>query len=130
MYYAIDDKVKKHGWACVYVAGSKAEDNFAYTVGLSAKRQPEVLLISRDDEDAACTMLNVVAKALLARTSPIHDGDAPVAKMATKVRLRRIYPDEFFDKCVFAKMWRDRHGVTDATGMQIVFADEKGRFPD
>jgi hypothetical protein len=120
----------KHGWACVYVAGGRGERNLAYSVGLSGKHQPEVLLTSGDDYAAACTMINVVAKALLARRDPIHDGDAPVAKMASDVRLRSIYPDEFYERCPLAAMWRDAHKIKDAAGMQIVFADKDGRFPD
>ena len=129
-YRAIAEKVAKHGWACVYVAGSKQEGNFAYSVGLSGKGQPEVLLVSGDDYNAACTMINLVAKAILARSSPIRDGDAPVAKMSRDVRVRSIYADELYAKCLAAARWRDEHGVKDATGMQIVLADKNGRFPD
>ncbi len=45
-------------------------------------------------------------------------------------RLQPVYPDEVFDRCVFAKRWVARHHIHDAFGTQLVFADANGVFRD
>jgi hypothetical protein len=135
-YYAkLDATVAKYGWSCVWV-GDDAKSGYAYTVGLSGKHLPELLIDTSDDESASCTMLNVVAKKLIARRAAAPDRDDPVPDryepLGPKVvRLLRIYPKEFLQKCVFAGIWAKRHDtLSDYIGMQIVFPDKNGNFPE
>lgn len=128
-YTRISGTVAKHGWACIYVAGDKKDHSFAYTVGLTGKRMPELLLSTGEDQNVSCTMLNEIAKRLIARHQPVPDGYEPFGRKA--VRLNKIYSAEFLDKCPLAGVWVLRHKAMDHfTGMQIVFPDEHGRYPD
>lgn len=127
-YQGLTETVRKHGWACVFVHenGDRDKQVVAYTVGLSSKHVPELMLLTGDDSDAACTMLNQVARRLLDGRFAPRDG---VLLFNNRVQLRSIYRDEFFEQCIFAQVWRDEHRIADATGMQIVLANRKGSFP-
>ena len=120
--------VKKHGWACIYVGEHENElGNFGYTVGLSGAGLPELLFVV-EESDVATTMLNAVAKLLVERGTSVPDGFEPFA--GEPLRLRNIYPREFFEKCVMAGLWAmDHDAMGGATGMEIVLADEHGAFP-
>ena len=128
-YYAkLDRNVAQHGWACVFVGDDKKR-GFAYTVGLSAKHLPELLINTGEDSKVSCTMLNVVAKKIIAHGAPVPDEYEPLGAMHG--RLLNIYPKEFLDKCLFAGVWAFRHKTADGfTGMQIVFPDKNGRYPE
>ncbi|MDB5069996.1 MAG: hypothetical protein JWM87_1107 [Candidatus Eremiobacteraeota bacterium] len=129
VYARIDANVARHGWACVFVADDEGKAGWADTVGLSAKNVPELLIDSNDDEDAQCAMLNLVARKLIAHHARVPDGYKPLGPKA--VRLNKVYSNEFFDRCVLAGVWAIRHHTTGTLlGMQIVFPDEHGRFPD
>jgi len=127
-YYAkLERNVAQHGWACVFVGDDK--HGFAYTVGLSAKHLPELLIDTQEDSKVSCTMLNVVAKKIIAHGAPVPDEYEPLGPM--NGRLLNIYPKEFLERCVFAGVWAFRHKTAEGfTGMQIVFPDKNGRYPE
>ncbi len=120
--------VTEHGWACVYVGVSEGDlDNFGYTVGLNGKGLPE-LLFCVEESDVATSMLNAIAKRLVEHGPNVHDGFEPFP--TSEVRLRNIYPEEFFKKCVMAGLWAMEHGtVPGAGGMQVVLAGDDDTFP-
>jgi len=128
-YYAkLETNVAQHGWACVFV-GDDDKHGFAYTIGLSGKHLPELLIDTQEDSKVSCTMLNVVAKKIIAHGAPVPDGYEPLGAM--NGRLLKIYPKEFLEKCIYAGVWAFRHNTAERfTGMQIVFPDKNGRYPE
>ena len=120
--------VEKHGWACMYVGSAEGGlDNFGYTVGLSGKGLPELLFVV-EESDAATSMLNAIAERLVQHGPNVPDGFEPFP--GPEVRLRNIYPEEFFRKCVMAGLWAlDHRTIAGATGMQVVIAGKDGTFP-
>jgi len=124
-YMKVDAIAKVQGWACVYVGGPHA---YAYTVGLSGHHVPELLLfVTSFSEQRMCHVINDVARHLLAAGRPPRTHEEPLGP--NLVRLNWVYPQEFFEKCEFAAIWRDVHGFKGALGMQIVFQDPNGTYP-
>ncbi|HEY6234954.1 MAG TPA: DUF4262 domain-containing protein [Candidatus Elarobacter sp.] len=120
--------VTEHGWACIYVGDHANETgNFGYTVGLSGKGLPELLFVI-DESDIAMAMLNAIATRLVEHGPGVPDGFAPFP--GQQLRLRNIYPVEFYRKCVMAGIWAIEHdAMAGATGMQVVLAEADGSFP-
>ena len=46
-----------------------------------------------------------------------------------RVVLRAVLHEQFFDRCVLAKRWRDEHHITGARAMQILVLDPGERMP-
>ena len=120
--------VAKHGWAVIYVGDHENElENFGYTVGLSAAGLPELLFVV-EESDVATSMLNEIARLLVKRGTNVPDGFEPFPGQA--LRLRNIYPKEFFRRCTIAGLWAiDHASIGGATGMQVVIAEDDGTFP-
>ncbi len=127
-YDRISALAAEHGWACVYVSDSSDEPaSFGYTVGLNGKGLPE-LLFCVEEGDVAMAMLNAIAKRLVEHGPGIPDGFEPFP--GPDVRLRNIYAQEFFEKCVLAGLWAIDHGtMPGAGGMQVILAGKDGSSP-
>ena len=122
-YEGIQTSVARDGWTCVYVqkSTSTATPGYAYTVGLSAKRLPEVLFITPESGEVACAMIAAIATRLVRRAQPVAEGYEPLP--THKVRLHRIAAKEFFDTCTFAGVWALDHGtLRGAEAMEVVVA--------
>jgi hypothetical protein len=114
-YDSIKTTVAKHGWTCVYVepSASTVTAGYAYTVGLGAKKLPEVLFITPENGEVACAMITAIATRLIRRALPVADGYEPLP--THKVHLHIIPPKQFFDVCTFAGVWALDHGTLRAT---------------
>ena len=119
----------KHGWSCIAVKGDRADNGFAYTMGLSSKHLPELAVFATDDTANACAAIDRVAKALVAAHRYPRDGAEIFRNGEGRVVLRGIFPNEFFDRCIFAKIWRDEHHIASARGMQLIVLDPGEAMP-
>ena len=62
----VEPLITKHGFAVQVVGGDNQSLPFAYTVGLSAKKLPEMLLIAPLDVQIFKHLVNAVARMLIA----------------------------------------------------------------
>jgi len=126
-YDSIKTTVAKNGWTCVYVepSASTSTSGYAYTVGLGAKKLPELLYITPESGEVACAMITAIATRLVRRGLPVADGYEPLP--THKVHLHRIPPKTFFDACTFAGVWALDHGTMRATeAAQVVVSSPSG----
>jgi len=119
---------RKLGWNRIDVEGEAGSPAFCYTVGMGAKNLPDLLLIWDADKAARTALLEAVAAAIVKRRGPVPEHFEPLGP--GRVRLNRVYDEEFFEKCPLAQSWNAMHGIRRGSGLQIVLADENGRYPD
>ena len=129
LYDRAKDQVKQHGWWCVPVRGARGERGFAYSMGLSGKHLPELGIFGTDDPATACAAIDRVARALVAAGRFPRNGAEVFRNGEGRVVLRAVLRNEFFDRCTFAKRWRDEHHVADARAMQILVLDPGEPLP-
>ena len=123
------DQVKHQGWSCIAVKGDRAQNAFAYSMGLSSKHLPELGIFGTDDPAGACAAVDRVARVLIAAGRAPRNGAEVFRNGEGRVALRAVIRKEFFDRCPFAKRWRDEHHVADARAMQIVVLDPGETMP-
>ncbi len=123
------DQAKQRGWSCIAVKGDRADNGFAYSVGLSSKHLPELGIFGTDDPATACSAIDRVAQALIAAGRAPRSGAEVFRNGEGRVVLRAVLRNEFFDRCVFAKRWRDDHHIGAARAMQIVVLEPGEAMP-
>jgi hypothetical protein len=128
-YNGAKAKVLKNGWTCMAISGEHGGTGFAYTVGLSSKGLPELSVFEADDTGAACTAIALAVHRMLETHRTPRDGAEMARSGKHRLVVRAIYPDEFFDRCIFANVWRREHHIADARGMQLITLDDGERLP-
>jgi hypothetical protein len=120
--------MRKTGWKCIDVDADQTSPAYSYTIGMGAKKRPDLLLVWDAERAARASLLNAVAEVLTKRRGRIPPHFEPLGP--GRVRLNRVYDNEFFEKCPLASVWNAMHGIKGGTGLQIVFPDENGYYPD
>jgi|GEM_PF-5498740 len=128
-YEHAKDQVRQRGWSCVRVKADRAEQAFAYSVGLSSKHLPELGIFGTDDPSVACAAIDRVARVLIVAGRSPRNGAEMFRNADGRVVLRAVLRKEFFDRCALAKRWRDEHHVADARAMQILVLDPGEPLP-
>ncbi len=125
---ALEERITQRGWAVQYVSSEDPRDiEFGYTVGLSARGLPE-LLVTGVPQSAAEHILDRVATELVLTKNPQPRVIENVIENYS-AELRYIYAEEFFTKAIFAEIWSTLNGVERCGGMQIVLPNPDGSFP-
>jgi hypothetical protein len=122
------ENVRRSGWTIIDVDGDASTPPLSYTVGMGGRGRPDLLLIWDADKAARAAMLGAVAETLVKRRGPLPNHFEPLGP--GRVRLNRVYDEKFFERCPLASSWNALHGVKKGGGLQIVFADANGRYPD
>ena len=111
-------RVQKHGWAVQYVEIDRAP--YAYTVGLHDRGLPELLVIGLSPSWAG-RLLNIMCPRRHARRSA-----APGKQISVPTGLIEVVEVEHPD----AHMnWAVAFGGPDVRALQLVWADDCGRWP-
>jgi Domain of unknown function (DUF4262) len=119
-YGRVQDHVRKSGWSCVQVKADRADHAFAYSVGLTSKRLPELGIFGTDDPAVACAAIDRVARALIVAGRAPRSRAEIFSNADGRVVLRAVLRKEFFERCALARRWRDEHHIADARAMQIL----------
>ena len=126
-YAQVAKTVAHAGFACIpYDEASGAGEHFSYTVGLTSKGLPEIMIFTDQSGAEQCAQLESVVPWMLKHRDVLHHN----AVVRKDVRLQPVYPAEFFEHCPLAAVWVARHHISSAYGMQMVFADDHGAFPN
>ena len=115
--------IDRHGWMVQAVGGSRLYAPFAYTVGLTAKGLPDLVVTGVRDQPAA-VLLNAVATELVAHGRRVRHGDS-LDLTGTGPRLELVELPQPDAHLFFAV---DVYGAA-VRGLQLVWADEGGTWP-
>ena len=122
--------VDTHGWAVqsVFEDVEKGIPSISYTVGLSARGLPEILLMGIDPRTANI-LLNAAAEKLIGGEFQAQTGAIvnEVANMPLRVKQLTISQFEHFGRMAMLHGENFSHAVP---SFQLVFPDSMGRFPD
>ncbi|MBS1692717.1 MAG: DUF4262 domain-containing protein [Actinobacteria bacterium] len=111
--------VRSHGWAVQYIESDRTP--FAYTVGLHDCGLPE-LLVSGVSPDRARRLLSTAARAAL-RGESFTPGRHTALRAGPLVEVVEVeHPDVHL-------AWALNHGGPGVRALQLVWADERGRWP-
>jgi hypothetical protein len=116
--------VKEHGWA---IQAVHAHTLCAYTVGLSLKNLPEVLMMGVD-QDTAVSLLNSVARGLCAGTLTLEEGrDYAEVFESFPARFRKIPASQAHASLRMASVFCPPEQPLEA--WQLLWPDPQGHFP-
>lgn len=121
------DIIETHGWALTSVLSDGTMPSYTYSVGLSAKGLPELLLVGVGPRDAQI-ILNAAAKKLIGGVFSGAPGER-LQEVANFPLAPRHLAQDLAEK--FA-LGADRYAHENNLKMhmiQIVFPDQKGLFP-
>jgi hypothetical protein len=113
--------VARYGWSVTMVEGDLFSPSFGYTVGLTEKRHPELLVTGRDTRETY-TMLSGLTALVLCHGHELKPGTI------LEPPGRRIYlttmnsPQNILLMASRIYSWRVR-------ALQAVWSDDEGRFP-
>lgn len=118
------------GWAVQYVGGDAETAPFAYSIGLSKRRLPELLMIAPVDPNTAYQIINDVAKAFIDNAQTAQPGIMHQI-ITLPIQLRAVTDVEAFYRtfALTARRWNEHEHVTPIAPLQIILPDEAGRFP-
>lgn len=121
----LERAIARYGWAVLQVPEGPDldEPSFHYTVGLTAKAQPELIVYSLPDE-VGQDVLNAVAEQVLAGRE-LRDGEAVPDLPPEAPELRTFAVTSLRDPLGLATA---RYGDS-VKVRQVVFADRHGRWP-
>lgn len=123
-------QVQKHGWVVqsVFEDGEKGIPGISYTVGLSARGLPEIILMGVDPRTANI-LLNAAAEKLIAGVFQAQTGSIVTEVANMPLRVKQLSTTQFSHFGRMAML----HGETFSHAVpafQLVFPDAMGRFPD
>jgi hypothetical protein len=121
--------VDTHGWTVQIMSEDHTTPAFAYTVGLSGQKFPELVLFGSLSPEVMAGVLNSVAD-LFFRSGEAICGDMYQALRNVPVRLREIDVREFSKYGILADCWADRYIHSINRAIQVVLPDAQGRFPE
>lgn len=121
----LDDAISEYGWAVLHIpAGPDIDEpSFHYTVGLTARQEPELIVYSLPHE-AGHGMLNAVAEQVLGGHK-LRDGQPVPGLPLEAAEIRTFAATRLHDPLGLAT---SRYGHAVAV-RQVVFPDEQGRWP-
>ncbi len=124
----VEPQVTKSGWAVQVMATNKDRPGYAYTIGLSAKRLPELLLALPIEPDLAIKILSAVANTFV-QMGDATAGDLHRVVERLPIRVRFVDMTAFGEFGQIARFWADRHGHRLDRAMQVIMPDAEGNFP-
>ena len=115
----LHDTIDEHGWAVQYVESDRRP--FAYTIGLSRWRQPE-LVVTGVSSRRAVRLLNRVGRMVVAGDplAPGRQFTIPVGPLVEVVEVDQPDAHLIFAAAIFGPR---------VTALQLVWADGHGRWP-
>lgn len=126
----IRDMVDRLGWAVQYVGGDDATP-FAYSIGLTKRKLPEVLLIAPVDPDTTYAIINGIAQAFIANAETAQPGILhEILEVPIELRLVTNVEQFYGTYALTARRWNEHEQLTPIAPLQIILPDEAGRFPD
>jgi hypothetical protein len=123
----IDPLVQKNGWA-IQAVGDENNAPYYYTIGLSAKRLPELILLLPIPFDLALLVLNGAAKTFVQTNDP-QEGLLYNVIEKLPIKIRHIHVNAFREFGNAAVHWTAMHDYPLVSAMQVLFPDAEGRFP-
>ena len=113
-----------HGWTVIAVFPTRADPGplFAYTVGLSGKGLPELVIYGLPGP-VARRLLNEVARRMVAAKEPFRGGDEILGVLADELPLVAVGIEDGGD----LNLVRELYGAPEA--VQLVWPDGDGVFP-
>ncbi len=124
----IDPMVKKAGWAVQWMLGDQDNPSFSYTIGLSAKQLPELLITLPIEPELARYILNNVAKTFI-KLGSAAAGDLHQVLEGLPVRVSFIDMSAFAQFGKVAVAWAQYRRIFLNQAMQVILPDEYGNFP-
>jgi hypothetical protein len=118
-----DAMIAKYGWAVQGVFGSDNSPPFSYTVGLSAKGYPEIIMFGLPME-IAHRFLNDMGRRFTNSGVPALDTDLDDVAEGFPARLVPA-PRSEADQYMYAVL----HRFPDYTALQLVWPDKNRRWP-
>ncbi|WP_199434577.1 DUF4262 domain-containing protein [Qaidamihabitans albus] len=120
------DTIDAFGWAIQYVVGDEGAPPFAYTIGLSEYRHPELILFGTDQYTAG-GVLNALGKRVRHRRPPGTGAPLTLDGWPHRVHLVRVPDSSGF---LLGANFRYRApGGPPVPALQVVHDDLWGRFP-
>lgn len=115
--------VARHGWMVQVVLGDRLRAPLAYTVGLTVRGLPELVVTGVDDQPAAA-LLNAVAAELLHHGRRLrHGGSLALSSTGPRVEVVQLpAPDAHLVTAL------EVYGPA-VRGLQLVWADDSGLWP-
>lgn len=113
------EKIRRRGWVVQYVEDGR--HSFAYTIGLHARRLPELLVTGLEPRHAQW-LLDTFAKRTLGGPTPVA-GQRVLLPAGARVELTEVgQPDAHMGMATAIE-------GGDITALQLVWADDRGRWP-
>lgn len=121
--HAIDDMIATYGWMIQYVSGSDTQPSFTYTVGLTAKGLPELVVFSMQAKMARFTLNQMARRLVSGEAVPI---DVRLADTFDGGDAQLVHADrDLADKY----MHQARYRYPDYHALQLVWTDPGMHFP-
>jgi hypothetical protein len=122
----VDDQVQpmidRCGWAVQSVGGSRLHAPFSYTVGLTLRGLPELVITGKDPKEAA-GLLHTVATSVIEQHVPQPGETMCVCDCGQLEVVGMPHPEAHLFVAT------GMYGETVVRALQLVWADERGRWP-
>lgn len=117
--------IDRHGWAVVGVAPTTPGGSvpFAYTVGLTAQKLPELALYGLGDATNSAVILNTVAQQMV-DGAVLHGGERVTGVLAGDLELAVIDMGDTSDLTAVRRFYGDVPAAR-----QLIWPDPEGRMP-
>jgi len=131
---ALRAAIEHRGYTVMTVSpdgGDEALRWFAYTVGLWPARQwPELIVFGLDHDDMARLLTAAVTQVEAWETAPKDGMEIPAVAGGASLKLRRLDPRFYPEHLGWANWYAAERGLAPPAGLQVLWPDEHGRFPD
>lgn len=120
---SLDDMIARYGWAVQGVFGSPDAPGFSYTVGLSQKGLPEIIVFGLPPQ-VAHVFLNSLGRRFT--TDGVPPLDVDLLDVAERYPARLVpVPRPAADQYLYQAL----HRYPEYTAVQLVWTDEHSRYP-
>lgn len=119
--------IEKYGWFAQIVGGTDNAPWFAYTIGLSDKNLPELLITGLHPEKAH-EFINLVGKGLVAKKFEAHDGELLNGILTVTLMLRELNVRDI-EEIMTGFIQYAGDSTKPMKYMQVLFPDANGKFP-
>jgi hypothetical protein len=116
--------IKEHGWAVQNVMGNGASQNFVYSVGLTLKQRPEIIMIGLFEPHLAQSLINRAAT--MSETTQFVDMVPYIGIIDNyPVMFQRVTPESARKFAILAfNLYNDKVRL-----IQMFLPDRNGNFP-
>jgi Domain of unknown function (DUF4262) len=120
------DIISKKGWAVQGVMGGKASPSFCYSIGMSAKDLPELLIVGLDVKMAG-HFINGICEKMIDGSCIAKDGEFVAEVANVPLQLRELDFNDV-ENIMYGAIRFNKTGKP-LKFIQVIFPDEKGFFP-